>query len=75
MARKTIFDIFNELNENVETPKETLPVNEVPQQTVEEVTQNEEVPNTPPVKQPQVDIETINQNNTLQSVINEERGE
>ena len=75
MARKTIFDIFNELNENDEKPKETLPVNEVPQQTIEEVTQNEEVPNTPPVKQPQVDIETINQNNTLQSVINEERGE
>ena len=77
MARKTIFDIYNELHENDETPKEVISQNEVKAQSIEEVKAVEEIKAVEEVKEnPTIDIETVNQNNTLQSVIsNEERGE
>ena len=72
MARKTIFDIYNEVHAN-ETTKEVIPVNEVQTQTAEEVKTVEEVKAVEEVKeQPKADTEILNQNNTLQSIINEE---
>ena len=71
MARKTIFDIYNELHANDEKEKEFIPVNEVVKEVSEEVKAVEQ-----PKSEPIVDLETINQNSTLQSVIeNQERGE
>ena len=77
MARKTIFDIYNELHANDEKEKEVIPVNEVKHEEVEEVKTVEEVKAVEqPKAKPIADLETINQNSTLQSVIeNEERGE
>ena len=77
MARKTIFDIYNELYANDETSKEVIGQNEVQAQQIEEVNTVEEVKAVETVdKNVNVDIETIQQNNSLQSVIsNEERGE
>ena len=76
MARKTIFDIYDELHSKDEKEKEFIPVNEVVKEVSEEVKAVEEVKQIEtPKEQPKIDLETINQNNTLQSVINEERGE
>ena len=75
MARKTIFDIYDEVQAN-EKPKEQLPTNEVVQEQIEEINTVIEETKTEHNEQPQVDTQVIEDNNTLQSIItNQERGD
>ena len=70
MARKTIFDIYDEIHAN--DKKEQLPINEVPQEQIEEI--NTVIEETTTTEQPKIDKEIIEDNNTLQSII-DERGD
>ena len=73
MARKTIFDIYDEVHAD-DVKKEQLPINEVPQEQIEEINTVIEETKTTPTEQPKIDKEIIEDNNTLQSII-DERGD